>query len=109
VDFALCKTIRIHSILKILSTKITRRSMRFPRYTDVGRSRCLQLPLTLAMARRRYPLSNIFYDRFPRILGDGASQSCDSFVSNDGRTTLTGFTRRLGSVEKDNRRSRAFV
>ena len=46
VDFALCKTISILSILKNLSAKITREGIRLPRYTNVGRTRCLQPPFT---------------------------------------------------------------
>jgi len=42
VDFALCKTISILSILKILSAKITGRSTRLPQYANIGRARRLQ-------------------------------------------------------------------
>ncbi|TMI52883.1 hypothetical protein E6H13_05650 [Candidatus Bathyarchaeota archaeon] len=42
VDLALCKTISILSILKILPAKITRRSTRLPQYANIGRARRLQ-------------------------------------------------------------------
>src|SRR6267143_5998650 len=35
VDFTLCKTISISSILKLPPAKITRRSMRLPQYTNI--------------------------------------------------------------------------
>ena len=46
VDFALCKTISVLSIFKILTAKITWRSTRLPQYTDIRRSRRVQTPLT---------------------------------------------------------------
>jgi len=42
VNLALCKTISILSILKILAAKITRRSTRLPQYTNIRRARPLQ-------------------------------------------------------------------